>query len=184
METSREQALRDAGAIPPVDAQEDRAQREAVERPERLKRLREKTETLASLRENGEPDVNTVSFLFDSKHNFEMIEETEKRILGNGKFDQKKAQRFFAGLYGADRRFDEPLDAFIARAEKACRATEYDVVKVKDGLLPLVADGTFSQIEADEIADMIERKDVASVGRKFGKKMSKISPILRASERA
>lgn len=141
-------------------------------------------DTSASLRENGEPDLNNVSFLFDSKHNFEMIEETEKRILGNGEFDQKKAQKFFAGLYGADRRFDEPLDGFITRAEKACRPTEYDIAKVKNGFLPLVTDGTLSQIEADEIADAIERKDVASVGRKFGKKMSKISPVLRASEMA
>lgn len=140
-------------------------------------------DTAATLGKNGMPDLSNFLFLIESRRNFEMIIAAEAELIKNPALDQKKVQKVIIGLFNSDRRIDESADTFLARLTKECRPTEYDLAVLNTGLDAMIAVGTLTSEEKADILDLASRQDIASIGKKFGRKMGTLGPVLKASEK-
>ncbi len=139
-------------------------------------------DTMASLRDDGKPDLTNFLFLLASKENAETIAGVKAGLTDTEGLDPKKVETFLLELRKSNSRLPSK-DAVLARLYKECKPTKYDVLKLKELLQELVNTGTLSAEEADEIENTVVTGNQSELGKKFGKKMKDIRAVMTASEK-
>lgn len=138
-------------------------------------------DTSSSYRENGKPDLSNFLFLLKSKNNAAVLGNIQKNIQSLPGLDKKKVEAFLKAL--SEQQSDLSEDLALEKAKKECKLTEYDLVALGDNLQELVSKGSLSNEEAIEIHAFVAAGAISEIGKKFGKKMKELSPVLKASEK-
>lgn len=140
-------------------------------------------DTMASWRKNGKPDLGDFLRLIASKHNYELIQSVENAIPmadPDGKLDKKKVDAFVSGLTNHGKRLLESQADLLFRMLRECKPTVYRPAAMRPLLDALVASSELTPAEAEEIITLAQASDIPSIGKKFGKKMRLITPVLEA----
>lgn len=140
-------------------------------------------DTSASLTQNKRPDYSNFVALVHSRHNFEIITAAETALTKDMNLDQQKVAKAFADLRKSKERLADSAEDIIRGLEKRCKPTQYDPDKLREKLAPLIAASTITEAEADEIAASVLAGRASDIGKRFGKKMKEIGPVLKASEK-
>ena len=143
-------------------------------------------DTMGSWKREGASDLKNFLALLDSKQNYEAIQVLEQAIATHDTthLEKRKMEAFLLALHKQATRIHENTDTLLARFLHECKPTEYDFIAFRQNLDALVASKEFSQEETDEVFLLVQQKDTASVGKKFGKKMKSLAVALKASEKA
>ena len=143
-------------------------------------------DTMASWRKNGEPNLENFLSILSTKSNDDLIRSVEGRAEledPNNKLDKTKVRAIFMALRKTESRITESAEELILRILRDGKRTEYHMETVRAQLNALVEKQEIQQTDVDELADLIQTGDMASIDKKFGKKMKVIIAILRASQK-
>jgi hypothetical protein len=135
-------------------------------------------DTMASLRNDGKPDLTSFLALAGSHEKYDALVVLEQKLEG-GSFDKQKFERAWATLRrSADPVTLEMIGEIEARLRKECKVTGYDVERLRQLSEALVANETLTIQEQDRLLEIAQNEPQA-IGRTFGAKMRFLSPILK-----
>lgn len=135
-------------------------------------------DTMASLRQDGKPDLTNFLALAGSREKSESLTLLQMQLDGV-KLDRQKFDRAWAAL----RNSSEPLTAdMLAQVESKlraeCKLASYNIEKLRVAIEPLVADGTLTVEERDRLLE-VAGTDPQGIGRVFGSKMRFLGSALK-----
>jgi len=136
-------------------------------------------DTMSSLRLDGSAEISNFLALAVSRSNAEVLKGLAENLSQNPKLDKKKVESALLALKKAG----QPINAAaeLARLEKECRPTEYDLGKLDRLLAELVTKNILTGDETAEVRTLILTNNQADLGKKFGKKMKDIRTVMAAS---
>lgn len=147
------------------------------------------TDTMSSIRQNGEPDLSNFRFLVDSANNYQQIEKVEKVLKQVEGLDQNKVTQEIQSLINQKSRIEELPEAIAAKLSKECKISQYDKTKLESSLSALVLTGQIDEtkklflLEAiDDESGQADKESMKAARKTLGKANQLVQAALSDSE--
>ena len=142
-------------------------------------------DTMASLREDGKPNLTAFLSLAISREKFETLPILQESLAGASLDTQKFQKRWAATVDSPEPLSKDTLEAAKAEILEACKLASYDVEALGISTQALVDAGTLTAEDRELVVDLAE-KDPTGIGRVLGSKgkgnlMGTLRPALNAA---
>lgn len=150
------------------------------------------SDTVSSFAASGKPDLSNFLHVLDARHNYTLLQVINADIeiadmQKRGELDGEKVKSVMERIRKIADRVPETVQELIVRIKHECLPTQYDLGLLEQKLSALVAVGTLSEAQKNQMLDMVAAGQVRSIskelGKALGRQMQVVYEALQASEK-
>ena len=136
-------------------------------------------DTMASIRDDGNPNLDNFRCMVDSANNYEKIKILERALNQETDLDQKKVNKVLRDLNNQNTRIEESSEELIERIKQECQASRYDKTRLESTLASLVVTNQITEDAKNAILEAIDEQ----TGTINEQQMRKVKKTLRQANR-